>query len=382
MNDSATPLHILFLITHSEHGGAQAYVLDLARELKAKGHQVTIAAGMDPHGWLFDRAQKYGISTVFLQHARQAVSLSHDLISLFEIKKLIRTLRPDVIHLNSSKIGFIGSLAARLARTRSRIIYTAHGFVFHEPGTFRSWYGKFLERVSSRWKDAIICVSEFDRQAALKERIIPRHTDHLTTIHHGINANQLSFLSREEARRVLQLPSEAFIIGTVANLYPTKGLHILIEATRLLMADGHAHHLHCVIIGEGPEHSLLETTAHHLSLDSVVHLLGAHHDASRYLKAFDLFVLSSLKEGFPYVLLEALAAGLPIIATRVGGIPEIIEHEKNGILVDPGDAQQLANAISRLINDQPLHKSLAHAALQQSTRFARERMLNETFATY
>lgn len=158
------------------------------------------------------------------------------------------------------------------------------------------------------------------------------------------------------------------VVGTIANFYPTKGLDILIQASPLL------GNVHTVIIGDGP--------ARPASVPPRTHLLGTIPDAARLLPAFDVFVLPSRKEGLPYALIEAMAAGLPIVATTVGGIPEIITHEKNGLLVPVENPAALAAAIRRLVDDPSFRAQLGNAAKTSAEKFSFAAQLANTLAVY
>src|SRR3989338_6511962 len=392
---------ILYIITQSEWGGAQRYVFDLAINLqsstflnkKGAGCQVRIAAG--GNGPLFTRLEAQKLATTRLKHLVRAINPYHDLMAYFELKKLLGNIKPDIVHLNSSKAGILGSLAAKKAGI-PKIIYTANGFVFNEPLPFwKKWLYKKIELFSSRRIDKIITVSDFDRQTGITAGIDPNK---LITIHNGIDANAMNFLSREEARLSLRAkpaslageakpargwapsgwgsynrnkerlpdspvqrddkpapsisegiaaslastlaPRNDKVIGTIANFYPTKGIDVLIQAMKNIDAA-------LILIGDGPEEKKLRVKSYELR--EKIFFTGPIKNASQYLKAFDLFVLPSRKEGLSYTLLEAAMAGVPIVATKVGGTPEIIQDNSNGYLCAPNDANDLADKIKKAL---------------------------------
>jgi len=241
----------------------------------------------------------------------------------------------------------------------------------------------------------IIAVSDRDRQSALANRLIA--PEKITTIHNGIPA--IDFLPCDEARKALglsqpftatsPLPSphegmvsierERLVFCTIANFYKTKGLDVLVEAVAMLDKEVRDKCLFA-IIGEGTEKKKLEDRIQKLGLADIFKLLGNVPDASRYLKAFDAFILPSRKEGFPYTLLEALQAGLPIIATDVGGNSEAIGDA--GILVRPEDPKSLAGAICQIINGSDNLVGFSQKAKTRSVDFTEERMLKETEKVY
>lgn len=333
-----TKQKILYLITQSEWGGAQKYVFDLASSLDKNRFTVKVLAGQGT-GELFNRLKQASIPYLKLKHTVRAINPLKEILALLELIKIFKQEKPDVIHLNSSKIGFLGSLAAKFVRPKPKVVYTSHGWVFTEPLSYpvKKLYF-WLEKISSGWKDVIITVCQKDQLIAKKYNFKSK----ITTIHNSINPDNIIFLSKEKARQKLNLPLTKTIIGTIANLYPTKGLGYLIEAAKLLKEDD----LIFAVIGEGEERKNLESLIKKYSLENNFHLLGSKTDAHQYLKAFDLYVMPSVKEGLPYAILEAQAAGLKVIATKVGGLPEIVKKES---LVEAKNPQALAEKIKEAL---------------------------------
>ncbi len=375
---------ILFIITQSEFGGAQRFLMELVTHLDAGTHESLVAS---QPGELLDALKAKNIPVEALKWLRRDISPISDLLGLWEIYKLLRREKPDVLFLLSSKAGFLGSLAAcfntALYYSRPlRVIYRIGGWAFNDPQS-RISRALFIlaEKISARWKDVIIVNSRHDATQAKRLGIKPRQQ--LAIIHNGINTASLDFLSREEAREKLdamlsyKLKAISYkLIGCIANFYKTKGLPYLIEA----MAEIHKTHpdAKLVIIGDGRERKNLELRIADCGLEKNVMLVGRLAEAWRYLKAFDIFVLPSLKEGFPWALLEAMAAQVPVIATSVGAIPEIIKNNENGMLVAPGDAKALQQAISELLNNAPLRDNLAlHAKETVEQKFKLDRMIQK-----
>ena len=330
---------ILYIITQSEWGGAGRYVFDLAINLnKSQEYKVHIAAGYN--GALFARLEAEKLATTHLKHIVRPINPYHDLIAYFELKKLLCHIKPDIVHLNSSKAGFIGALAAKSCGIK-KIIYTAHGFVFNEPlPAWKTWLYKKIELFSSKLIDKIICVSDYDRETGIKAGINPSK---LITIHNGIDFNSMNLLPKDAAIHSLPINQSTNkpIIGTIANFYFTKGLDTLIHAMVKIDAI-------LILIGDGPEKKKLSACAKASAdkkLNKII-FLGSIENASQYLKAFDLFVLPSRKEGLPYALLEAAGAGVPTVATKVGGVREIIKDNRNGYLAEVDDVDDLANKIN------------------------------------
>lgn len=338
---------ILFVITQGEWGGAQRYVYDLATELTGQW-TVAVAVGEPAHRRdLQEKLEKRNtkseadekIKVFQLRHLVRRIAPYHDLAALRELMKLYRQEQPDIVHLNSSKAGLLGSLATRSLLSAHRspaIVYTAHGWVFNEPvGWWRRTLYWYLEKWTTNQKNAVIVLSRHD-QASARRLGLPANRIHCIPL--GLTPTSLT-LTRAQARELIgaQLPTPLSPatpwFGTVANLYRTKGLDILTEAVGRLPAS--LPPAQFFIIGEGPERPRLESLIKKYRLEGRMHLLGAITNAAVLLPAFDCFVLPSRKEGLPYTLLEASAARLPIIATTVGGIPELIADHQNGLLVAP-----------------------------------------------
>src|SRR3989344_5612770 len=234
---------IIYLATQSEWGGAQEYIFNLAVNLDKSRFEALILAG-EGNGEFFLELDKAGIKRHELKFLKRAISPVFDVLALFELITVFKKEKPDVIHLNSSKIGFLGSLAGKLLGSHSLVIYTAHGWVFNEPLPIFTKYLYFLiEKFSARWKNIIITLSAKDEQIAEKHNFKSK----VVTIANAVNLPTLDFLSKEQAKSYLKLNQTGLIVGTIANLYPTKGLSYLIEAAKLLPNCTFA------IIGEGPE---------------------------------------------------------------------------------------------------------------------------------
>lgn len=365
---------VLYLITKTNFGGAQRYVHDLALKAHVAGYQVLVAGGGD--GELLTRLSTTGIQTVSIQSLGRDVHLLNELKAFFEIWSLMRRFKPDVVHLNSSKAG-IAALAARLSGVRT-ILFTVHGWAWNED---RPLYQKILIAVMYFFT-CVLChkIIAVSHAAAKQARFLPIRKKNLIVIHNGVGA--LPLLSRSEARKTL-LPesTHTFWVGVIAELHPIKGLPTLIEAYEHFAPDFPRSEL--VLLGEGQQRSRLERQIRLEGVSGTTHLLGYIEHADTYLSAFDVFVLPSRSEGLPYVLLEAGKAGVPVIATQVGGIPEIIEDGMTGLLVPYGDRSALTEALESLGRNEALRNELgARLKMKIDQDFSLERMCRETFALY
>lgn len=372
MNEPSSAKRILFVITKANWGGAQRYVYDLAMAAKEKGHEVTVAFGTD--GLLRTKLEANGIQTASLSTLTRDLSLRDEFETFKALRVLIREIRPDVVHVNSSKAG-LGLLAARLEKV-PHIIFTAHGWAFNEK---RPWWQKLLIRliyiVTVYLSHTTICVSE-----AIRRDLGLVLGKQLLVVKHGIDAP--TFLGRSEARAGLAVgTTEGRWIGMTAELHPTKRVEDAIDALAEL-TRGYPD-LHLVVMGGGELKDWLLARVKHYGLEKRIHLPGFVIDASEYLKAFDFFLMPSRTEALGLALIEAGYAGLPVVAARAGGIPEIVTHKKTGLLVPRENPHSLARAIRTLL-EHPEDAAAYGTALEASTRerFSKERMISETFAVY
>src|SRR3989344_893292 len=367
---------VLFVITQSEMGGAQRFILNLLPHLDKDKYEAMVAIGNIGNGELFRVLHAEGIPTHRLVHLVRDAKLTDDLKAVSELRNLIKEYRPEIVFLNSSKAGFIGSLASRWPTKlkNTKIVYRIGGWTFNDPWThLQKGLWMALEWLSARWKDVIIVNNQHDLDQAIRLKIKPRKK--LALVHNGIETYKLDLLSKEESRTKLGLPGDKYIVGTIANFYPAKGLEYLIRTAYYFQDNDD---IVFVIIGDGREREYLESIIHELGLEKKFLLPGQVPDAYKYLPAFDTFVLSSVKEGFPWTLIEAMAAKLPIVATRVGAVPEIIEDHKNGILVDPRDPEAIADKIKEVINTARLQKELGIQAHQTVLfKFELDRMVKQ-----
>lgn len=238
----AKKTRILYLITQSEWGGAQKYVYDLATHLDKNKYQVAIGVGRDGDGRWPDYLERCGFKVYKLKHVVRDINLWHDFLSAFELYGLFTKNKPNVVHLNSSKVGSTGAIIAwfykKISQPKLKIIYTAHGFVVSEPiSIFKRKFYLWAEKISGFAKDKIICVSEFDKIVGLNHHIASHKK--FITIHNGLNLEKINFLSQQTARNFFyeyyNLPKADIWIGSIANYYATKGLDCLIRSAKSLV---------------------------------------------------------------------------------------------------------------------------------------------------
>ncbi len=335
---------IVIGITLAEPGGATSFVFGFARWLKEQGHDVTILAG--DGGWLFHRCHEAQIPIVQIPHLGRLIRPTRDLKAYFEIRKALKELKPDAVHFNSTKMGVLGSLAARRLSIQ-RIVYRIGGWAFLEP-LFPPfvWFYALVEILRARDKDIIVCVHGGDE--AIAKRVGIRPTKKIITIPNGVDLRYIdqNLHPRDYARHALSLDDTSFVFGTVAHFYPAKDLPRYMEACALVHKE--RPNAHFVLVGDGREHNRIRRKRYELGIEHAVLMAGSHENAVSLMRAFDAFVLPSAKEGMPRSLLEAMAIGLPCVTTDVGANRWMMEDA--GWLVPKQSPHELADAMLYVID--------------------------------
>jgi glycosyltransferase involved in cell wall biosynthesis len=294
--------------------------------------------------------------------------------------QLVRAFRPDIVHAHSSKAGLLGRVAARLARVR-HIVYTPHGHVFHgyfDPRRTRRFIA--LERWAARFTDRIVTLTDAEAAQHLAAGVGRR--GQFVTIPRGVSLAAPAAASAAAAgvRARLALPAGAPLIGAVSRLTPVKGLRYLLAAMPTILARCPEAHL--AIGGDGEQRAELEAYARELDLAARVHFLGFLADPGPAIAALDVFVLPSINEAQGRVLVRAMALGRPVVAARVGGVPEILDGGEAGLLVPPADPAGLAEAISGLLLRPDQASRLAAAGRCRAPRYTVEAMLDALVRLY
>ncbi|MSR87858.1 MAG: glycosyltransferase family 1 protein [Candidatus Zambryskibacteria bacterium] len=367
-------MKILYGITKSNFGGAQRYVFDLAREAQKAGNDVAVMCG--GNGPLVHNLKDHGIRVITLPHMQRDISLIDEFRSLHFIFRTLHEEKPDIFHTNSSKMGGVGNLAARFAGTK-KIIFTGHGWAFNEiRPLWQKILIKFFIWLTILSAHQTICVSRASKNVVERWPFVKNK---LKVVLNGIE--KFNLLTRTQARHALGIhEDDKLVIGTLAELHPVKGLDILFEAWDNFSRKSDAQ---LVILGDGEYHDTLLEYAQVLGITDSVMFKGYVENARQYLSAFDIFVLPSRSENLPYAILEAGFAGLPIIATNVGGIPEIIETGINGVLIDPEKPDTLFSTLMLLAENKKLRVRLGENLKENILKnFRIEDMAGKTLKLY
>jgi glycosyltransferase involved in cell wall biosynthesis len=372
-------MKVLYIITKSNFGGAQRYVFDLATNLPKEAFDVVVALGGE--GTLKKKLDENGIKTISIPSLQRDINILKEIKVFFDLLKIYRSEKPDIIHLNSSKIGGLGAFAGLFYN--SKTIFTAHGWAFNEE---RPYWQKFIIKFL-HWVTIILSTKTISVSQNLINSLSgwPMISKKISVIHNGIDT--INFVENAVARKILiqknpllQALSDKFWLGSLAELHKNKGLDVAIDTVSKISENKDFIFL---ILGEGEERKNLEKLIKEKGLETKVFLLGFVQNAGTLLKAFNAFILPSRTEALPYSLIEAGSARLPIIASRVGGIPEIIEDGKDGLLFKKENTEELENAIVKIIEKPNESEKLAQNIESKiSNHFLIKNMLGETTKLY
>jgi len=359
MADIDNKKKILYCITKANWGGAQKYVYDLATSMNPDLYEIVVLVGST--GTLVSRLQERNVRVITLGSLIRDVSLLKDIKAFGDLLKIFKQEKPDIIHLNSSKMGLLGALAGRVLRIK-KIIFTGHGWAFNEErNKLQKKIIFWLHKLTIALSHKTIAVSEQTKAQIRGGRFLNKK---IVVIRNGLE--EIEFMNREIARvkileKIKQINQGELLIdlenrlwlGTISELHKNKGLKYIIEAIHLLDVDGDDRSglPLVIIIGDGERKEKLQERINRYNLQDYIFMLGRVEEAEKYLKAFDIFSLTSITEALPYALLEAGQAGLPIIASNVGGIPEIIDDMQSGILVRPKEPEEIEKGIKFLIEN-------------------------------
>lgn len=345
------PIRICRIIGRLNIGGPARHAILLTQGLQTRGYQTVLVAGQEgsQEGSLRDLAGERGLKPLFLPELGREIRPGRDLVALSKLVGLLRRQRPHIVHTHTAKAGALGRIAAKLTRIPI-LIHTFHGHILHS--YFSRGMTRFFLEIERRLaviSTRILAVSEGQRRDLLRLRIGRPEAVGVMPLGLELEGFLRSGLRRGEVRRWLGASSETPLVGIIARLAPIK------DHTTFLEAAAELHRTRpdarFLIVGDGELRSTLEQQARALELDTCVHFLGWQQDLEPIYADLDLVVLSSLNEGTPVCLIEAMAAGLPVVATSVGGTPDLVADGKTGLLVPPKDSKALSRTMGVLLGD-------------------------------
>jgi len=365
-------MRILYVVTAAGWGGATQHVVRLMEADLKNGHQVGLASAPEPR--LMEEASALGVNLFPNRHFVRAASPWRDLRALWPVFGAIREFDPDLVSAHSTKAGYAARLAGLVLQ--KPVVFTAHGWAFTEGRS--KWKRHLLamaERLAARATTRILCVSEHDRDLALELRIAK--PDKVRVIHNGVDPAALRGADGTVARSELGRGS-GNVLTMIGRLSSPKDPFTVLEALRRAELP-----CHLLLVGRGELLPAVQDRIAQLCLADKVILTGERRDVPAILAASDVLVLSSRWEGLPYTIIEAMMAGLPVVATRVGGVPELVEDGVTGFLVAPQDSVKLAEALQKLLDDPELRRKMGEAGRAKALKeFTLDRMLAETQKVY
>jgi glycosyltransferase involved in cell wall biosynthesis len=354
MTTTEHPIRILRIIARLNVGGPAIHVTLLTEKLSAPGYISTLVCGtIEPgEGDMAYFATQHGIEPIIIPELGRSLNPLGDLITIWKVYRLIRRLQPDVVHTHTAKAGFVGRVAAWLARVPV-IVHTFHGHVFR--GYFSQTKTRIfiqLERLTARMSDTIITLTEGLRRELSEEFHIARK-GHITVLPLGLDLKGFAQTPRNSGtfRSAWNIPADVPLIGIVGRLVPIKNHVLFIEAAAQVRQQ--FPNARFAIIGDGETRSAIEAHVASLNLTDAVIFTGWQRDLAPIYSDLDMLVISSLNEGTPVSIIEALASGCPVVATAVGGLPDLLDHGQLGQLVPSEDVDALAKAIVSTFQNPP-----------------------------
>jgi glycosyltransferase involved in cell wall biosynthesis len=356
------PLRIEMVLPSLIAGGMEVVTARLVKRLTERGHTVGVTCVLE-EGPLADELRAEGIRVKLVP----ALGLRTNVFPT-QLAAWLRQVAPDVVHIHSG-VWLKAARAARLAGVR-RVVFTEHGALDVEP-----WYSSLIKRQAARFTDTVIVVSEPLARVMAETHGVP--AEKVRVVPNGVDAELFSPGPSRDLLVPWGIAPDSPIIGHVARLATVKNQPLLLEAFARVVKVRPAARL--VIVGDGPERELLERRIAELGLSAAAHLIGEHRDVPGLLRSFTMFVLPSKAEGTSMSVLEAMAAGVPVIATAVGGTPDLLDGGRCGQLIPANDVGALADAIVELLDDHERRRTYATAARHRVMRYYDEQAVSDQY---
>jgi glycosyltransferase involved in cell wall biosynthesis len=368
-------------------GGPALHVAYLTAGLRDRGYDTTLVAGSlargeDSMAFVADNRE---VEVVRIDELGREISPFRDLVATIKLARLIRKERPQILHTHTAKAGTVGRVAALLAGSRRPpiIVHTFHGHVLRGYfGPLRSLFFRLLERWLAARTTALIAVSPQVRDDLVKLGVAPR--ERFVVIRLGIELEERVAPEQDgrlETRRYLGIPDDRFTVGWIGRMTSVKRTDDILVAFKRLRDSG-VDAMLC-LVGDGPDRRDLERRAHELGVVRDTLFLGYQEDVAPFYAAFDALVLPSSNEGTPVSAIEALAAGRPVVATSVGGVPDVVRDGEDGFLVDPGATDELAERLERLARDPDLRAGMGERGRERVLpRYAVDRLVTDVDHLY
>jgi glycosyltransferase involved in cell wall biosynthesis len=378
---------VLRVIARLNVGGPALHVAYLTSGLAERGYDTTLVAGTIARGEesMAFVADAHNVHVETLSELHREISPIRDLRAIVRLAQLIRRERPTILHTHTAKAGAVGRIAALLAAGARPpiVVHTFHGHVL------RGYFGRIttfgfrtLERWLARTTTSLVAVSPEVRDDLVALHVAPAAK--FTVVRLGIDLSlrvDNDDAQRCETRRQMGLHEDAFVVGWVGRMTAVKRTDFVVRALEKLVADGVDAYV--VLVGDGPDREGLERYAHELGVIKRCLFLGYQEDVARFYDAIDVLVLPSINEGTPVSVIESLAASRPAVATRVGGVPDVVRDGVDGLLVDRDDVDALAARLAELARDAPRRTAMGEAGRARVLeRYAVDRLVDDIDRLY
>ncbi len=365
------------MINEATPGGGQLHLLWLCEEISKKYKDFNITVLANESGFLTDECRKNNIRYHIIR-IKRFPSLSQ----LFKLKQIFKNEQPDIVHVHGGVAALWVKLTKLIFGASFKIIYTYHGIHFHYfKNVFRKYAFWFVDFITKWQVDHFILISQSVYSLSQFYHLTGKNNS--TIILNGIQepGKKLGERDISDFRKTNNINASDFIIGTIARFDPAKGYSVFLDVAEK-MTDKY-HDIHFVIIGDGPERKSIEKRISTISGKTRIHLLGSITNASKYIECFNVFLLTSIFEGLGLVLIESFYFRRPVVASNIGGIPEIVSDGKNGFLVSVGNVDNFADRLTELYYDRQLSGKMGNSGYDLvMNSFGIERMTRETVEVY
>ncbi len=373
-------IRVAHVITRLCKGGAQENTFHSVRLANRERFEVDLISGptVGAEGSIEKAVHDAGIEIVRVPGLVREVHPIKDISACRDLTRLFRSRTYDIVHTHTSKAGYVGRLAAARAKVPI-VVHTPHGHIFF--GYFNAILTRaftLMEQHAAKHSDRLIALTPRGIREHLEQGV--GRPEQWTAIFSGIDLRPFEEATRrrDATRAGLGISPEAILVGGVGRLEPVKGFSYFIDAARVIARS--APHAQFVVVGDGSMAEELRNAG--ADLGERLHFLGLRHDVPELMAAMDIFVVPSINEGMGRVLIEAAAAGVPAVASAVGGVPDIVRDGETGFLVPPRSAGDLAKAVMRLLEDAPLRARMGLVARTHAQGFSLERMVTEIETLY
>lgn len=378
-------IRIVRVIARLNIGGPALHVTYLTEGLAARGYDTTLVAGDVARGEeSMERiAAEAGVEVVRLPGLSRELSPLRDVIAVRELARIIRRVRPDVVHTHTAKAGAVGRVAALVAgRPRPVVVHTFHGHVLRGYfGTFGSLVFRAIETALARISDRLVAVSPEVRDELVGLHVAPAAKFEVVRLGIDLVPRVRFDGDRTEVRRRLGIPPERFVVGWFGRMTAVKRTDDLLTMLAALRQRGVEALL--LLVGDGDDRARLEQRAHDLGLAASCQFLGYQEDVARWYAVCDAVVLTSANEGTPVTIIEALAAAKPVVATRVGGVADVVDEGETGYLVRAGDTHALAERLALIADDPVRGRAMGEVGRERMLeRYSVERLVDDIDALY